>query len=129
MNYKIVIWLIFTVVVSLIPLIFDRISGTTPTWKDFLGNGQLLLIGVALGAESLGDLLSLKTSYGSQEVVVMGISFLTTLSSSFMYPLCSLASIGGKKLLIPLELACPILFFSSLATSILCKFISANHMS
>ena len=137
MDEKVLIWIFFTVAIALIPLIFDRISGSTPTWKDFLGNGQLLLIGVALSAGSIGELLSLEIDYSSKEMIVLGSTFITVVSSSFMYPLCSQpfsiiikksgSVIGKRKLLIPTEIASPILFLSSLITSIQCQLISINH--
>ena len=61
MRTRLIRWLIFSVVVSLVPLLLayasDQTRGGTPTLVSILSKGDLLLISTALAAAAIGDLL------------------------------------------------------------------------
>lgn len=61
MVEKLARWFFFSVIVSLIPLLFAYIhvvnDGHTATLPSILVHGELLLISVALAADAVGDLI------------------------------------------------------------------------
>jgi hypothetical protein len=61
MAEKLVRWLIFSVVISLLPLLFrfalEATDGKSPTLSDLLSQGELLLISSAIAAAAVGELI------------------------------------------------------------------------
>jgi hypothetical protein len=61
MSEKLLRWIIFSVVLALIPIFFNAISlqtrGKTATIAELLQHGELYLIGAALCAAAIGELL------------------------------------------------------------------------
>jgi hypothetical protein len=62
MAEKIVRWLIFSVVIALLPLAFNYIriliQGTNPTLVVLLSRGELLLVSAAIAAAAIGELIA-----------------------------------------------------------------------
>lgn len=126
MSEKFIVWIFFTVIVSIIPLILDRIGGNTKTWNDFWSNGQLLLIGIALGAEANGTFLSAGLKYTSPELTVLGSNFIIVMTSCFFFDKCNDIQ-KRQQLIIPANFVCPLLFTLSLILSFMCKYLIIKH--
>ncbi len=129
---ELIIWLIFTVSVSLLPLIIDymiRIIKTqnNPSLED-LTDGQLLLIAVALGAEAIGSVLFKGQNYSVDEIIIIGVSFLILLFASFLYPsiidLKQSQRLQSPRFVLKVTL---VLFSLSLTFSFACKWISLRQ--
>ncbi len=81
-------WAIFSVAVSLIPLIFSFIYlttvGPTPAFFDLISDGELLLISVALTGAAIGEVIDKKTARIKSRLASGGGCFLVaSLSSSY----------------------------------------------
>ncbi|TFI51353.1 hypothetical protein BLD44_026780 [Mastigocladus laminosus UU774] len=132
---EVIIWLLFTVVVSIIPLIFDycaKIITTQqrPKSKDFLCDGQLLLISVAFGAESMGNVLFTGKLYETWQIIIIGACFLTTLCAGILYPFIvntrQNSTMKDPEFVVRITV---ILFLCSLGTSLVCKWLSSQVSS
>lgn len=133
-KQQVVLWFVFTVLIALLPMCFDywiRIQTQgKPTWEDFLNDGQILLIAIALGAGSIGDIFSLGKNLNTVEIVVIGTCFITTLFSGGLYTIIShlkrTSDFKDPSLLLRTLI---ILFALSLLTSILCKWITVSEIN
>lgn len=98
---KFTIWLIFSVILALAPLVFNAIltfaMGKVPALNQLISKGELLIVSVAIGADAIGKLFGsgsprkiLKIATGGGCVILIVISSLlfsvistTSLSATF----------------------------------------------
>ncbi|NEO30504.1 MAG: hypothetical protein F6K36_08730 [Symploca sp. SIO3C6] len=130
MQKELVVWLMFTVVASLIPVMLDycgRIITTNrrPDSEEFFSDGQLLLIAVVLGSEAMGGVILTDKNYSLWQIITIGSGFITTLCAGLLYPFILNAQQTGnlkdRKFVIK---SIFLLFLISLGTSFICKAIS-----
>ncbi len=115
-------WLFFTVVFALLPLVFDRLRGATPSWEDFWGDGQVLLISAALSSESLGEAVLGMKSAANIPVILLAVNFTVVTCSSLAYSECCDLE-KREKFLIPTNVLSLFLFGAALLMSIFSKII------
>lgn len=90
---KLLIWSIFTVAFSLLPLLFNWflvfIRGQTFTLIDLISSGELVLISVAINAAALGEIIEYGTKkpYDIRRILAIGFCVLTMTLASFAYSL------------------------------------------
>ncbi len=105
MLEKLTIWLTFTVVVSLLPIIADYLAkyltDQKPTLSNLLSDSQLLLIAVALGAETMGEVISLGKDFSLLELLIISSGFLLMLFSALVYPIVTNRKAELEKLIQP----------------------------
>jgi hypothetical protein len=116
-------WLFFTVVFALLPLVADRLRGNTATWEDFWGDGQVLLISAALGAESLGESVLAIKSVQNFPVILLAANFVVVACSTLTYSDCCDRQ-RRDNFLIPTDAMSLVLFLSALTMSIISKVIA-----
>ena len=116
----VVVWFSFTLLFSLLPLLFDRLRKRTESWIDFWGDGQVLLIAGAISSESLGQ--SLLSSRDSQSVSVTFLSanFILVFCSALAYSQCSDDS-ARRDFMIPTHWMSGVFFLFAAIMSILTK--------
>jgi hypothetical protein len=87
------IWLIFSVVLALAPLIFNTVStfmtGVDPSMADLIGHGELLIVSVALGADAVGKLIGTGPHYKTPKVVASGACIFLVIISSLLFSVTS----------------------------------------
>ncbi len=123
MLVEVITWMFFTLAIAVLPLVFNRILNKSLIWKDFWSDGQVLLIGIALGAEAIAEIMSTGIDGSTTRSVVAGMTFLSVISCCFIYPSC-FDEKQRSQLLFPAGRTSFVLFFLSLITSICCKIIS-----
>jgi hypothetical protein len=86
---KILRWLFFGVVVSLLPLgfaYFDLVMKDKPaTWVAVLGNGELLVIIWALAAGAIGELFGSKDGQNALKIVSGGLTLIVLISAAHFF--------------------------------------------
>jgi hypothetical protein len=92
------IWLIFSVLLALAPLLFNAILtfiiGQSPNLVELLRNGELLLIAVAIGADAVGKLVASSESLRLLKIVASGGSIMLIIVCSFLFAAVSTRSLG-----------------------------------
>lgn len=90
---RMVLWLLFSVVLSTIPLFFDYISlfraahGVAPSWAATYSRGELCLITTALSGVAIGELLAVRKSTRLWTILPGFLCFTCSLGSIFLYSL------------------------------------------
>lgn len=92
MLIKILKWLFFTLLFSLLPLVADfymlRVfNGDNPGTKAFLTNGQLCLISATLGTGSLVEVIFLERDFDFLATAAVCFIFFTVVASVILYVL------------------------------------------
>lgn len=86
---KIVQWMVFSVGLSLIPLLFtylaSLVSGIEFGYQDIIARGELFLVLIALCGAGIGDMIVSKTSGGISGIVVGGLTVLLLALSALLY--------------------------------------------
>ena len=86
-------WLIFSVTIALMPLIFNAIvllflAEPYLTITGILAKGELLIICVAIGSEATGRIISNNKTNQIAQIAAAGGTFLLVLLSSFLFCFC-----------------------------------------
>lgn len=104
---RMVKWLIFSVLVALVPILFDmlvQLMDSAMTWPDdfiaalfkALGRGELLLISTAIAADAIGDLVGTGRTSEAVKYLAAGACVLTILFGSLWYAnISAIAHAGG----------------------------------
>jgi hypothetical protein len=86
---KLMRWLIFTVALTLLPLVLDwalrAADGSSPSVNAIISHGELCLVCTALAGVGLGELLGLSDDAGLIKIVLGGACFLTSITSIALY--------------------------------------------
>jgi hypothetical protein len=86
---KLTRWLIFTVVLSLLPLMLDFVlkaaDGSSPSINEVISRGELCLVCTALAGVGLGELLGLSDEAALTKIVLGGACFLSAVISIALY--------------------------------------------
>jgi hypothetical protein len=122
-------WLIFSVTISLVPLIFTAISlasrGNSFDLIDIIGNGELLLISTALCAASVGELFGTSPKYRTLKIVLGGIAVVLLMLAALNFADISAAKTSGTQIVPDVLKATSLyIFFSSIIVSGGCIVVS-----
>jgi hypothetical protein len=86
---KIAQWLVFSVGLSMVPLLFtylaSLVSGTDLVYSDIVARGELFLILIALCGAGIGDMIVSRNSGGISGIVVGGLTVLILALSALLY--------------------------------------------
>ncbi len=89
MNARLSRWLIFGVVVALLPLIATYVSrrtdGLVPAWTELLGRGELFLVCAGVCSAAYGEVLGTGGGLRAWKIVAGGICLMVLLVSSLVY--------------------------------------------
>ncbi len=89
MQKKLILWSVYTVLISIAPLVVSFLirltRGESTALSDIIGNGELLLITVAILGAAIGELLAGNHRYPEFELISGGICILTLLISSLYF--------------------------------------------
>lgn len=88
---RLVVWLFFSVIISLIPLCFDFFfrlirEKKMPKTHELIDRGQLYILNVVIGAATLGEILILPREINFIEVVLAFTLLVIVLVSAGFYP-------------------------------------------
>ncbi len=126
---KIVRWLIFGAIISLLPLAFTfgdlALRGRPHRLTDVIGNGELLVVVWVLSASALGEMFGGKGGRPILHIVVGGLTLMLIVASALLFALVAEANAGGqsvdKELLVDLSM---ILYAVALIPCIFCLICS-----
>ena len=85
------VWIIFSVTIALLPLIFDGIVETylikesSIEWTRILARGELLIVSVAIGSEAIGRIVLSGKSDRVSRIIPSGICFVLVMFSSSLF--------------------------------------------
>lgn len=86
---KLLRWLIFSVILALLPLVFNYLHvvtrGGAPTFDVLLGQGQLLLVVAAISGSALGNLFGSGKNWLGGKMVAGGGSLCILALSSYYF--------------------------------------------
>ena len=99
MIAKLTRWLIFSVVVALLPLVVNLLSlatrGRTPSFSLVSSHGELLLVSAAIAAGGIGELFGSSANYRTRKITAGGGCVIVFFISSFWFAdLSSTAAMG-----------------------------------
>jgi len=90
---KLTIWILFNVLVALLPFLFRYLgatfSGQMVNLQNILSDGELLLVAAAVASGALGDLIASNQEDALPRVIVGGLCILSLLLSSLCYAFVS----------------------------------------
>lgn len=98
---KLTIWIIFGVIVSLLPFLFgliQSVGGKGPfSYSQIMGGGQLLLVAVALSASAFGDLIlvDVPSPQRMPKILAIGSCVIEILISSYWFGLITESASAG----------------------------------
>ena len=102
MVERIIRWLLFSVVISLIPFIFSYfksiLRGNIINLTILIERGELLLISTTIMAAAFGQYITSKLTIGLPEILLSGSSIFFIILSSLLYAEISTASSNGEQL-------------------------------
>jgi len=102
MSDKILRWLIFSVVIALLPLAFNLLRfssrGTPLSLLTILSNGELLLISAAIAAAAAGELFASGQNYIKAKLFAGGGCVIVLILASFLFADISVAIASGEKI-------------------------------
>lgn len=128
MAEKFTVWLIFSVILALAPIMFNAIltfiTGKTPTLDQLLKNGELLIIAVAIGADAIGKLFGSGPNRKLLKITAGGGCTLLIIFSSLLFSAISTNALGTS--LDPARVATisSIMFFMTVVTSGSCTLLA-----
>jgi len=103
MREKLTHWLIFSVLLALIPIAFNftiRITTGSPvTIVSLVGKGELLIIAVTISARGLGELLMSDTERRMTKLILGGMNIILLILGSLWFGLIS-AEISVEKVVV-----------------------------
>lgn len=86
---KLLSWVIFSVLLALIPIIFSafpkKLRGYSVEFAQLIENGELLIVSAALCAGAVGELINSISKYSSYNIVVTGSTILLLFISAMAY--------------------------------------------
>lgn len=86
---KFTTWLIFSVTIALTPLLFGAllvyITGGNPTSVSLLSRGELLIVAVAIGAESSGRIIASSRTRKAFKILTAGSNLVLVILSSLLF--------------------------------------------
>lgn len=89
MIRKLTIWVLFNVLVALLPFVFRYLGATFAgrliNWQNILSDGELLLVAAAVASGALGDLIASNQEDVLPRLIVGGLCVLSLLLSSLCY--------------------------------------------
>ena len=101
MANKVSRWLIFGVLISLVPLFWSYenliIKAQPASMAKILGNGELLIIVWALCASSLGELFGSDSGYKGFKIVSGGLTLIVPITSALLFASITEARVEGVK--------------------------------
>ncbi len=129
MAVKIVRWLIFGAIISLLPLAFTfgdlALRGRPHHLTDVMGNGELLVVIWVLSASALGEMFGGKGGHPILHIVVGGLTLLVIVFSALLFAFVAEAKAGSlpvnEDLLVKASM---ILYVISLIPCVLCLVCS-----
>jgi len=129
MSEKVLRWLIFSVVLALIPLLANALMtltfGTRPTLANTLAHGELLLIAAALSAAGAGELFGTRDTNRLKKIAAGGGSILVLLSTAIYFASVSSATSTGTSIdLSVVSSASIMLYLCALISSFSCVALS-----
>jgi hypothetical protein len=99
---KLVKWIMFSVAVALLPLVFRFLQivtrGQLPSIQDITSQGELLLISGAMAAAALGEIIMSNISHSILKIISGGFCVIMLLISSFYYADIASYSFNGLAL-------------------------------
>lgn len=129
MKRELLQWLIFSVIVSLLPFLFVVLNGLTegqlPILANLFSGGELQLISVGLAASAMGELLARRSTRKTLEVLAIGLAVVVLILASWWY----------ANLTIKIQIGTPIhhgnvaigsiyLYIAAFITSLCCKILT-----
>lgn len=132
---KLAIWFIFSVIVTLTPFFLGFLQSVDRsqhfTFSSILGSGQLLLVGVAIAAAALGELVTIEVP-AAQRIMkssAIGSCTLVVIISSLWFGDIS-ATIQGKSLPDPrtISLGSVVIYVWALASSMWCISLATRKL-
>jgi len=97
---KIVRWLIFGAIISLLPLAFTfadlALRGRPHRLTDVIGNGELLVVVWVLSASALGEMFGGKGGRPILHIVVGGLTLMVIVISALLFALVAEARAVGQ---------------------------------
>lgn len=123
MPVELTSWIFFTLSIAVLPLVFNRVLNKSLLWEDFWSDGQVLLVGITIGAGAIGEIMSKGIDGSNARSIIVGMTFLSVVSSCLIYPSCFNEE-QREQLLFPPSITSCILFSLSLVSSICCKLIA-----
>jgi hypothetical protein len=95
---ELTIWLFFSVLLALAPLLFNAafiyVMGQNPTLVQLLKNGELLLIAVAIGADAIGKLMASGSNLRLPKIAAGGLAILLVIFCSLLFASIATSSLG-----------------------------------
>lgn len=92
MSYRVLRWLVYSVLFSIVPLGLDFLmalarsqEAAAPTLTDIIGRGELCLIAVTLSAVGAGEISGKKSGGEKTSILLTGASFLTAIFNVGFY--------------------------------------------
>lgn len=84
------IWLIFSVIIALMPIIFNVMVVTLVIESNtdiftILAQGDFLIVSVAIGSEAIGRIVSSGQAHRTSRIIPMGGCFLLVIFSSLLF--------------------------------------------
>ncbi|MGB0386039.1 MAG: hypothetical protein ACPGWR_14630 [Ardenticatenaceae bacterium] len=92
------VWLIFSVTIALLPLIFDMVVETflikesSIEWTRILARGELLIVSVAIGSDAIGRIIGSKKASDVLRIGAAGACFALIIFSSLLFAYVSRVS-------------------------------------
>lgn len=85
------IWLFFTVIIALIPIVFNVVAiifrdSQQPALLPVLAKGELLIVSVAVGSDAIGRYFASDTNE-MYKIISACVCFMLVISSAFLFPL------------------------------------------
>ncbi len=100
MAVKIVRWLIFGAIISLLPLALTfgdlALRGRSHHLMDVIGHGELLVVIWVLSASALGEMFGGSGGHPILRIVTGGMTLLAIVLSALLYALVAEAKAGGQ---------------------------------
>jgi hypothetical protein len=126
---KIVRWLIFGAIISLLPLAFTfgdlALRGRPHHLVDVIGSGELLVVVWVLSASALGEMFGGSSGHPVLRIVTGGLTLLVIVLSAMLYALVAEAKAGGQPIDEELLVnASMILYVGSLIPCVFCLICS-----
>ncbi|MEM6635548.1 MAG: hypothetical protein AAF667_06615 [Pseudomonadota bacterium] len=122
-------WLIFSVAISLVPLIFAAISlasrGSSVELIAVIGNGELLIISTSMCAAAVGELFGAGQKYKYVQVILGGLAVLLLMLSALNFAdIAAVRAAGSNVVSEVLRSTSIVIFLASVVVSCGCIVVS-----
>jgi len=98
MTAKLSKWFMFSVVMALLPVLFNFFfllaTARAPTLTGLTGNGELLLIAAALSSVAIGELIDSKTEKRVWKIIAGGSSVVVLATASLFFAMVATMNDG-----------------------------------